>query len=170
MRLILTVAMAMLTYMGTAQAQIDFGDSDEPIHVAAEKATYKGNVTILHENVDVRQGEVRIKANQMEIYRAEREAATDSVSGALSLGAVTRIVAKGDFKYITPKTTVTGQQGTYFRERGVIVVTDNVRVRQPNGSFVTGDKMVYDLETGRIKFGDECKTDNCTGRVSIRIE
>ncbi len=155
---------------GTAQAQVDFGDSDEPIFVAAEKATYKGNVTVLEEKVNVRQGDTRIQSDEMEIYREKRESDTTSPDESLRMGAVTRIVAKGNFKYVTPETTVTGRQGIYYRDRGVIVVTENVRVKQPNGSFVTGDKMVYDLKTGRVKFGEECDSDNCTGRVSIRIE
>lgn len=160
----------MIGLTGTAQAQVDFGDSDEPIFVAAEKATYKGNVTLLEEKVNVRQGDARIQSDEMEIFREKREQETTDPTASLRLGAVTRIVAKGNFKYVTPETTVTGQQGIYYRDRGVIVVTSNVRVRQPNGSFVTGEKMVYDLKSGRVKFGEECDSDNCTGRVSIRIE
>lgn len=171
MRHLISVAALTLTIAcGAAQAQVDFGDSDEPIRVKAEKATYKGNVTVLHENVDVQQGSARIMANRMEIFRKKRESDVDAATGSLSLGAVTKIVATGNFKYTTPQTTVTGKQGTYYRDRGVIIVTDNVRVKQPNGSFVTGEKMVYDLKNGRVKFGEECETENCTGRVSIRIE
>ena len=151
-----------------ARAQLEFGDSDEPIHVSAEKATYKGNVTILHNKVNVRQGESRIQSDEMEIHREQSEQQGED-GDPLRLGAVTKIVAKGNFRYVTPETTVTGQQGVYYRERGVFVVTENVRVRQPNGSFVTGDKMVYDLKKGRIKFGEECKDEPCDGRVSVRL-
>jgi len=166
----LVLGLLMLGLTGTANAQIEFGDSGEPIFVAAEKATYKGNVTVLQNKVDVRQGTAQIQSDEMEIFREKRESETTDPTASLRLGAVTRIVAKGNFKYVTPETTVTGRQGIYYRDRGVIVVTENVRVRQPNGSFVTGDKMVYDLKTGRVKFGEECDSDNCTGRVSIRIE
>lgn len=152
-----------------ANAQLEFGDSNEPIHVAAEKATYKGNVTILHNKVNVRQGESRIQSDEMEIHRAKPEGESTEGEDPLRLGAVTKIVAKGNFRYVTPETTVTGGQGIYYRERGVFVVSDNVRVKQPNGSFVTGDKMVYDLKKGRVKFGEECKNEPCDGRVSVRL-
>lgn len=163
------LAIALLGLPGIAQAQLEFGDSEEPIYVAAEKATYKGNITVLHENVNVRQGKVRIQSNEMEIHRAQIESTDGGTEDPLRLGAVTKIVAKGDFKYVTPDTTVTGQKGIYYRERNVIVVTEGVRVRQPNGSFVRGDKMVYDLKNGRIKFGEECKTEPCDGRVNVRL-
>ena len=166
----ITIALfvAGLTLAGPAHAQLEFGDEKEPIHVAAEKATYKGNITMLHNKVNVRQGDTKIQSDEMEVHRAEVEPTDDQNS--FRLGVVTKIVAKGNFKYTTPETIVTGQQGIYYRDRGVIVVTDNVRVKQPNGSFVTGDKMVYDLKNGRIKFGEECKNEPCDGRVSIRIE
>lgn len=166
---ILCTFMAVMSLSPAANAQIEFGTSDEPIHVAAEKATYKGNVTVLHNKVNVRQGESRIQSDEMEIYRAVPEGEASENGDPLRLGAVTKIIAKGNFRYVTPETTVTGGQGIYYRERGVFVVTDNVRVKQPNGSFVTGDKMVYDLENGRVKFGEECKKEPCDGRVSVRL-
>jgi len=169
-KIVLALFIAVLGIAGTAQAQLEFGDKDEPIHVAAEKATYKGNITTLHNKVNVRQGDTRIQSDEMEIHRAKVGTDEEGGDDPLRLGEVTKIIAKGNFRYVTPEATVTGQQGVYYRERSVIVVTENVRVKQPNGSFVTGDKMVYDLKNGRVKFGEECKTDSCTGRVSIRIE
>ena len=165
----LFIVVAFLSLPGLANAQLEFGDSNEPIHVAAEKATYKGNVTVLHNKVNVRQGESRIQSDEMEIHRAKKDNENAEDGDPLQLGAVTKIVAKGNFRYVTPETTVTGGQGIYYRDRGVFVVTDNVRVKQPNGSFVTGDKMVYDLKKGRIKFGEECKNEPCDGRVSVRL-
>jgi len=166
------VGLSVLGLTGTAQAQVDFGDSDEPIFVAAEKATYKGNMTILHNAVNVRQGTAKIQSDEMKIYREKRETETTDPTATLRLGAVTRIVATGNFKYVTPERAVTGGQGIYYRDRGIIVVTDNVQVRQKGSSapFVTGEKMVYDLKTGRVKFGEECDSDNCKDRISIRIE
>ncbi len=159
----------LVSLAGTSQAQIDFGDSGEPISVAAEKATYKGNLTVLHKNVDVKQGDARIQSDEMEIFRQKRGTKDGAADGTLSLGAVTKIIAKGNFRYVTPENTVTGDQGTYFRDRGVIVVTGNVKVRQPNGTTLSGEKMVYDLKNKRVKFGEECAGDECGGRVNVRL-
>ncbi len=148
------------------EAQITFGESDAPILVAADKATYKGKVTILETNVDVRQGDARILADYMEIYR---ESSGDEAVKGLSLGAVTRIVAKGNFSYTTPENVVTGDQGVYVRQTGRITVTGNVTARQPSGSRLSGERLVYDIASKRTRFGEDCSGDDCS-RVSIRIE
>jgi len=170
-RIAIYVLAALMSFSATSFAQESFGTSDAPIFVKAEKATYKGNLTLLHDKVNVQQGEAVIMSDKMEIHRQEKaETETDAAEGSLSLGAVTKIIATGNFRYENPETTVTGNKGIYYRNRGVIVVTDNVKVSQPSGSVVTGDKMVYDLKTDRVKFGDECSGNDCDGgRVSIQI-
>lgn len=144
-----------------AQAQLTFGDNGEPIIVDAEKATYTGNLTLLVGNVDVRQGTAHIKSDEMEIYR-EKNAA--DATGNLSLGAVTRIVAIGNFSYRTPTDIVTGNKGVYERTKGVITVTGNVSVGKPGNSRLSGEKLVYDLETKRAKVGAG------EGRVEFNIK
>ncbi len=140
----------LISVAGQADAQLTFGDSGEPIIVDAEKATYKGNLTLLTGNVDVRQGTAHIKSDEMEIYR-EKNAA--DAAGNLSLGAVTRIVAIGKFSYRTPGDVVTGDKGVYDRKTGIITVTGNVSVGKPGSSRLSGEKLVYDLETKRAKVG-----------------
>lgn len=150
-----------------AKAQISFGDKGAPILINAEKATYKGNMTLLQGKVDVRQGGARIQSDEMEIYREK----TSGDSDAVSLGAVTRIVATGNFNYKTKENDVSGNKGVYTRGNETIVVTGNVFVKQPNGSKLRGEKMVYDLANERVKFGDQCQGDGCgDSRVRIRIE
>jgi len=118
----------------TSQAQLSFGDSDQPILVEAEKATYNGNVTLLSGNVRVRQGDANIKSDEMEVYREKN---ASDITGNLSLGAVTRIVAIGNFSYRTPEDVVTG----------------NVSVGKPGSSRLSGEKLVYDLKTKRARVG-----------------
>ena len=143
--LLLTVGMPRV-----AQAQLSFGDSDQPILVEAEKATYRGNLTLLTGDVRVRQGDARIKSDDMEVYRQKN--ANDS-TGNLSLGAVTRIVAIGNFSYRTPTDVVTGDKGVYNRKSGIITVTGNVTVGKPGSSKLSGERLVYDLETKRARVG-----------------
>ena len=148
-----------------ASAQFSFG-GDQPIDIKAEKATYEKNVTVLEGNVKVRQGEADIFADHMTIYRQSPEGAGVS---DVSLGVVTRIEAKGNFKYKTPDNTVEGEKGVYVRNTGRIIVTGNVVLIQPSGSRVSGEKLTYDIENRRAKFGDECVGDNCQGRVEFSI-
>ena len=155
------LAIALSALPGLAQAQVAFGDSGEPIFVKAEKATYQGNITLLHDNVDVKQGQARIMSDKMEIIREKREADASAPEGSVSLGAVTKIIAVGNFRYKTPETTVSGNQGTYFRDRGIIIVTGNVKVNQAGTSNFTGEKLIYDIAKRRVRLDNNCQTGNC---------
>ena len=168
MRIILltsTLAAIILAAIATpAHAQI-FG-GDDPIKVLAEKATYEGGLTILVGDVDVTQGVARIRSDTMNIYRAEADSET---TGSLQLGAVNRIDAKGNFHYTTPDNDVTGDRGVYERDKGIITVTGNVKVKQPGGNTASTDKLVYNVNTETIRFSGQCQGDDCSGRPTIRI-
>ena len=145
----------------SAAAQFSFGESEAPIFIKAEKATYKGNMTLLEGDVDVRQGSARIRSAEMEIYR---EKSGDESEAPLQLGAVTEIVATGNFVYNTADERVSGDKGIYNREKQTIIVTGNVRVGQEGQFRLRGDRLVYDLQTKRARVGKEGE------RVNITIE
>ena len=149
-----------------ALAQFSFG-GDKPIDIKAEKATYEANVTVLEGNVEVQQGDARIFADHMTIYR---KSADDASAADMAIGIVTRIEAEGNFKYRTPDNTVEGDKGVYIRESGRIIVTGDVVLVQPSGSRVRGEKLTYNIENKSAKFGDECIGENCSGRVTFDIQ
>jgi len=163
MRIFLS-AIVLVAFSAPAQAQV-FG-GDEPIKVIAEKATYEGGLTILVGNVDVTQGTARIQSDTMNIYRSE---ADDGSGGSLKLGAVNRIDARGNFRYTTPDNNVTGDRGVYERDKGIITVTGNVKVRQPGGNTASTDKLIYNTNTETIRFSGQCQGSDCSGRPTIRI-
>ncbi len=150
-RALLLLAACVVLGSNNAAAQLSFGDQDQPILVKADKATYKGTLTILEGNVDVRQGDAKINSDKMEIYRVRK----DTTGPGLSLGAVTRIVATGNFRYTTPEDVVTGTKGVYVRKSETIVVTGNVSVGQPGRGRLSGERLVYDLRSKRAKVGND---------------
>ena len=163
MRVILS-ALILTAISVPAQAQV-FG-GDEPIKVLAEQATYEGGLTVLIGDVDVTQGVARIRSDTMNIYRSE---ANGETGGSLKLGAVNRIDARGNFHYTTPDNDVTGDRGVYERDKGIITVTGNVKVKQPGGNTATTDKLVYNVKTETIRFSGKCQGSDCSGRPTIRI-
>lgn len=156
----------LFTFTATAQAQLTF-EGDQAILVDADKATYKGAKTVLEGNVDVRQGEAQIRSDKMEILRTSKD---DNIENAKDLGLVTRIDATGNFKYVTPENTVVGDRGVYERNKGIITVTGNVKLIQPSGSEVTGDRLVYNIQSKNANFGDRCVGANCTKRVTFTLK
>lgn len=150
----------------TAPAQAQVFGGDEPIKVLADEATYEGGLTVLVGNVDVTQGSARIRSDKMNIYRSE---VNGEISGSLKLGAVNRIDARGNFRYTTPENNVSGDRGVYERDKGIITVTGNVKVRQPGGNTATTDKLIYNVKTETIRFSGKCQGSDCSGRPSIRL-
>ena len=164
-RLSLSIALCLVSAFSanTAAAQFGFG-GDGRIDVTATEATYKGGITVLIGDVIVKQGTAIIKSDRMTIHRAENT----KTNGQSKLGAITRIIAEGNFSYIAPENTVTGDKGIYKRSLRQIDVFGNVRLKQPGGNFVDSDSLLYDLETQRARFKNECSGQNC-GRINFSL-
>jgi len=64
---------------------------------------------------------------------------------------------------------VTGDRGVYERDKGIITVTGNVKVRQPGGNTASTDKLVYNVKTETIRFSGQCQGNDCSGRPTIRL-
>ncbi|MCF6220590.1 MAG: hypothetical protein L3J65_05715 [Robiginitomaculum sp.] len=157
------VLMGGLALANPAYAQVSFGN-DGPIDVKAERATYRGSKTILSGNVRVKQKDGTILADRMDLFRTETTTPSQGNEGSfIKLGNINRIVAVGNFRYITTENRVTGDKGVYERDKEIITVTGNARFVQNNGSTITGNKMIYDLNTNRAKIAG-----NCTGRECER--
>ncbi|MBL4852938.1 MAG: hypothetical protein JKY25_01720 [Robiginitomaculum sp.] len=157
----------LLNWSSPASAQISFG-GDDPIDVKAERATYKGAKTVLSGGVRIEQAGSIIWADRMDLFRAQREQTEGSF---VQLGNINRIVAVGNFKYITPQNNVIGDKGVYERDKNIITVTGNVKFTQDNGNTVTGNKMIYDLTTSRARVDGTCSGRDCEQdeRVVIKI-
>ena len=171
-KLILSTALLNCAVLGSffanqASAQVSFGN-DSPIHVKAERATYLGAKTTLNGNVRVKQKDATILADQMDLHRSET-AATEVEESPIKLGNINRIVAVGNFIYITPENRVTGDKGVYERDKEIITVTGNARFVQNNGNIVTGNKMIYDLNTNRAKIDGNCSGRDCKSNDRVKI-
>jgi len=175
MRAFLLTLLLMLAAPALAQtAEIPFGfEGDDPIFVDADKATYNGGVTLLENNVTVRQGDTTVSSDRMEIYREASE--SNTISGSLRLGALRRIEALDNFRFENPENIITGDKGVYFADREIFIVTGNVVLVQPGGSTVEGNRLVYNLKNRSAKFGSECETGTASDptqceRVTFTLE
>ncbi len=153
----------LLLWAGTAQAQFASGSSS-PINITADNVAYAGDKSILTGGVDVRQGDVRVLADTMTVFTAG--------GGSLGQGDISKIIAVGNFYYITPDQSVRGQQGIYTQSDDTFVVTGDVIMKQADGSVITGDKLFYNLSTQNARVIGTCKGRKCgsKGRVNILIK
>jgi len=145
-----------------AQAQFAFGSGDVPTKIDADKADYKGRLTVLTGQVQVQQGDVRILADTMNVYRADL--------GGGKLGPIERIDALGNFYYITPNEKVRGAKGVYEETRDIITITGDVILEDSSGNIGTGSKLIYNLANNEANMQGDCRGRACkTGRVNILI-
>jgi len=148
----------------TAQAQFS-PDSNAPINGAADSAVSEPGLTIFSGQVDVRQGDVRILSDTMKVF-------SSSNNSTEAFDDVSRIEAIGNFYYLTPEQEVRGKRGVYERASDTFTVTGDVILLQGEDNIVTGDTLIYNLNSSKAKVIGSCKGRRCgrKGRVSILIK
>ena len=153
---------ALLAVPTVASAQFST-DSSAPTILDADDAFTSNGVITLVGQADIRQGDVRLLADKVEIY-------TDGGGGLVSTSGFTRMVATGNFYYITPEQEVRGDKGVYTRADESFVVTGDVVLLQDD-SVVTGKRLNYNLKTREAKVAGNCEGRKCKKgrRVSILI-
>lgn len=141
-------------------------DNSAPIDAGADSISYGEGLIRLAGQVDVRQGEVRILSDSMEIHTG-RQNNTD-----LDAQDFNKVVATGNFYYLTPDQEVRGERGVYESATETFTVTGNVILLQGEDNVVTGDRLVYNLATNEARIVGSCKGRKCgrKGRVNILIK
>lgn len=144
-----------------------FGGSG-PVDVKAVTGIYKGDFTDLRGDVWVKQEGSEITADQMDIFRTKQE---NEAAGSVKLGAIQKIDAEGNFRYITVENDIRGRKGVYERSKNLMTVTGDVIVVQQNGNRYDAQKMTYNTKTGAVRFSGKCIGSGCDskGRAGIVI-
>jgi len=158
------VSVVLLTGLPSiACAQFSPDSSEETIIYADTSFSENGVITLIGQ-ADIRQGDIRLLADKVQIYTG------DSSRGIIATNDFERMVATGNFYYITPDQEVRGDKGVYTRADDSFVVTGDVVLLQDD-SVVTGNQLNYNLETREAKVSGNCKGRKCGKgrRVAILI-
>lgn len=167
----MTRLLAIFLLAAASPASAQFApDSDAPVRGSADTAEYKPGLTILRGQVDVRQADTRILADEMKIYSATERA--PGAGGAGAFEDVSKIEAIGNFFYLTPEQEVRGKQGVYLAADNTFTVTGDVILLQGEDNVVTGERLIYDLGTNQARVVGTCEGRKCgsEGRVNILIK
>ena len=133
---IATLFVVFLSLPQFAHAQLS-ADSTADIRIDADDAVNRNGVTILTGQVDIRQADARLLADKVEIF-SDRNSGTSLITS----DAITRMVATGNFFYITPDQEVRGDKGIYTADTESFVVTGDVILLQDD-SVVTGLSLIH---------------------------
>lgn len=161
---LIAVPLMICLLPSVAQAQFARNNS-APIDASADDILNASGVTVLKGQVDVRQGDTRILADQMKIY------STSSTGAVGAASDISKIEANGNFYYLTPEQEVRGNDGVFIEKDNTFTVTGNVILLQGE-NVVTGSKLIYNLGTEEARVVGSCKGRKCgtKGRVNILIK
>ena len=171
MRLTSTALATALALFATPALAQFAGTGGGDIQLYADDVVNTGGVTTLRGQVDARQGDVRILADEMLIYSKARTASSGGPSLGANVGDIDRIVATGNFYSVTSEQEVRGDKGVYTADTEQFDVTGNVVLVQDE-SVVRGNRLIYDLKTERARVLSDCKGRRCgtQRRVAILIK
>ena len=121
----------------------------EPIDTSADSQERAGpDHIILKGNVEVVQGQARLRSPQIDLFTAPSKTGPQAATATNGMGNIQRIEAEGPVYYVTPTQSAKGDHGQYLADGDQIILTGNVILTQgPNVS--TGDRLVIHQKTSQ---------------------
>lgn len=123
--LVSLAALVALAVPAVAQISSDGG----PIYINSERteSLERERKVLLVGNVDIQQGDARLRADTVTMIFAERPAGSADTTGVGSgFGQIQTMVAEGNVFYITADMKAKGDRGVYDAASDVITMTGNV--------------------------------------------
>lgn len=132
---------------GPALAQIS--SEGGPIYINSERteSLERDRKVLLIGNVDIRQGDARLRADTVTIFFTGRQGDTaDSIVGGF--GQIERIHATGSVYYVTPELRAKGDQGIYELANDTITMTGNVALMRDR-DVAEGERLRMEIANRR---------------------
>jgi lipopolysaccharide export system protein LptA len=140
------ILLIVFLFAGNAVAQVNglvnSKNSKQPVDITSESLTLKpnNNVARFTGNVNVRQGDMTMKADEMLVaYKGQK--------GAPAANGVNRIDARGNLVLTLPNKKATSELGYYDVAKGKVVLSGDV-VMEQGGNTLKGDYFIHDVKTG----------------------
>lgn len=157
----LFIPILLFALQANAQELLPKGDSDKPIEIQADRleVLQKDKVALFQGKVEAKQGNVRLKADEMRVYYKEKKEGEQN--------AVSKIDVVGNVFLATPKETIQGAKGIYDVDNSRITLTDNVIITRDK-NVLKGSALTYDLKTGRSEMKGGAAVGDRTGNGRVR--
>ncbi len=124
---ILGVLLAGMFAAFTAPAYAQISSEGGPIYINSDRteSLERERKVLLIGNVDIQQGDARLRADQVTMVFASKEGDGTSTVGG-SFGQIESMTADGDVFYVTPELKAKGDRGVYVSNSDTITMTGNV--------------------------------------------
>lgn len=123
--------------------------AEAPIQIEADHmtSTEKTNTVLFTGNVDARQKDVRIRANEMTVYYTPAAKSTGK-KAKKSNQQVEKLICTGNVEISKNEWLGTSKKMIYLAKERQVVLIDNAKAYQGQ-NMVSGEKIVYYLDEGR---------------------
>lgn len=127
------------------------GASEAPIHIEANKmtSTEKTNSVVFTGDVDAKQGDVRIRSDEMTVYYTPDTGGKDKkAEQKKTTQQVEKLICVGNVELTRGQWLGTSKKMVYLSKERQVILTDNAKAWQGQ-NMVSGDKIIYYLDEGR---------------------
>jgi lipopolysaccharide export system protein LptA len=166
---IAAIILWVLAPLGSALA------AEAPIHIEANKmtSTEKSNSVIFSGDVDAKQGDVRIRSDEMTVFYNELDSGgkgKDKKKAAQpaekkTTQQVDKLICIGNVEVTRGEWLGTGKKMVYLSKERQVILTDNAKAWQGQ-NMVSGDKIIYYLDEGRSEVVGGSKTTTASSKDS----
>lgn len=161
--------------------------ADAPIHIESNlmTSTEKSNSVVFTGDVDAKQGDVRIRSDEMTVYYTTADSGakpkntkkSPPPSDKKATQQVEKLICIGNVEVTRGEWLGTAKKMLYLSKERQVILTDNAKAWQGQ-NMVSGDKIIYYLDEGRsevignskaTKPGDTDKGKSKPSRVNMTI-
>ncbi len=156
-----------LTFFFTAAAIA--AEKDPPITISADEmmTKQKSNAVIFKGNVDARQGDLRIRSDQMTVYHNAGQKGKKQEKEMSQ--KVDRIVCEGNIEITRDDWLGTSKKMIYQADKKEVLLTGDARFWQGK-NMVAGEKIIYYMDEGRSEVLGGGKTGSEGKKGKNRVE
>lgn len=136
------------------------GASEAPIHIEANKmtSTEKTNSVLFSGDVDAKQGDVRIRSDEMTVFYTPEADKDKKADQKKTTQQVEKLICVGNVELTRGQWLGTSKKMVYLSKERQVILTDNAKAWQGQ-NMVSGDKIIYYLDEGRSEvIGDKAST------------
>jgi lipopolysaccharide export system protein LptA len=146
---LMAAALAGLALAASAPAQAQISSGGGPISYSADNLQYADGERqlILTGDVDLVQGDSRIRADRLTLFFSASTSAQNDRQG-LASGDIERMIAEGDVYYVRPAQSARGNRAVYDVSTDSVTFSGNVVVASDE-NVIRGETMVLNVNSRR---------------------
>lgn len=140
--------------------------ADEPINIEADSmsSTEKDNSVIFVGDVDAKQGDVRIRSDEMTVYYTQKDENKDKKADESASQQVEKLICVGNVEITRAEWLGTAKKMIYLEKERKVILTENAKLWQ-NQNMVSGEKITYYLDEGRSEVSGRTSTTVSGGKT-----